>query len=72
MKALVTLTHKVTVIVEGDNLDQIANWASERTPSEAADDCHKNGYQPYEDYEDYVELMEDSDDPEDEADIKIN
>lgn len=69
MRALVTLTHKVTVIVEGDDIDQITNWARERTPSEAADDCHKNGYQPNEDYDEYIEPMEDSDDG---VCIKIN
>ena len=68
MRALVTLTHKVTVIVEGDDIEQITDWAREHTPSEAADDCHKNGCQPSEDYDEYIEPIEDSD----EADIKLN
>lgn len=68
MKAYVTLTYKVTVLVEGNDIDQITEWANEHTPSEAADDCRKNGHCPHEDYDEYIDpvfVLEN-------AEIKIN
>ena len=55
MKAMVTLTHKVTVIVEADDLDIIRDWSIENTPSEVYEQARKNGFYPAEDYDEYIE-----------------
>lgn len=68
VQALVTLTHKVTVLVQADDLDKITDWAYEHTPEEAAKMCKY----PHEDYDEFVEPVRYTDDPEEEVDIKLD
>lgn len=59
MKRCVTLTYKVTVVVEAENEDRIYNWAYENTPSEAYEDAIKNGRIAREDYKECIEYAND-------------
>ena len=72
VQARVTLTHKVTVIVQAEDLSQITDWANEHTPEEAYEDARKNGMWPSEDYDELIEPVRYTDDPDDEVDIKLS
>lgn len=63
MKAKVKLSYSVELFVEADNEEQLRDWMSQITPSEAQDDARKNGKMIDESYSEEIicNVREDSD-----------